>query len=147
MLSRSVLALHLLVFARMTGAKECAVAHSNTDGADDSPAIVAAFTECAQDSVITFAQSNYSVFTPVSLTGLSASPFCAARPGAHQGAENVTVKLEGNLLLPKNITEVQQQVNTTTNQPSSYAVPWFYIFGEEVSIYGSEDKDWGAFHG
>ncbi|KZV87819.1 putative endopolygalacturonase [Exidia glandulosa HHB12029] len=129
MLARVTLPLLLLASARVQ-AKECTVVQAS-DGADDSPAIIDAFTQCAVDSTITFEQKNYSVLTPVSLTGL----------------KNVTVKLNGNLLLPKNITDVQIQVNTTTNQPSSYAVPWFYIFGEDVSIYGSDDKDWGAFHG
>jgi hypothetical protein len=59
----------------------------------------------------------------------------------------VTVHIEGNLLLPNNITAVQHAINTTQNQPSTYATPWFYIHGEEVSIYGSNQSQWGAFHG
>jgi len=29
----------------------------------------------------------------------------------------------------------------------TYATPWFYIHGEEVSIIGSDDVEWGTFHG
>ncbi|KAF5343966.1 hypothetical protein D9756_011438 [Leucocoprinus leucothites] len=29
----------------------------------------------------------------------------------------------------------------------TYATPWFYFEGEEVSIIGSDDPEWGAFHG
>ncbi|EJD50151.1 hypothetical protein AURDEDRAFT_199573 [Auricularia subglabra TFB-10046 SS5] len=122
--------LALLVLATIAAAKECIVAHVDAD-TDAAPAILDAFTECATNGLITFEQKNYTVGTPVSLTGL----------------KNVTVHLTGNLLLPGNISAVQEHVNTTTNQRSSYAVPWFYIFGEDVSIHGSDDKDWGAFHG
>ncbi|KAH7097874.1 pectin lyase fold/virulence factor [Auriculariales sp. MPI-PUGE-AT-0066] len=121
----------VLLATRLVRSKECTVEHSEDDGADDSPAILTAFQDCKLDSVITFEQKNYSALTPISLTDL----------------KNVTVRINGNILLPKNITAVQEAVNTTTNQHSSYAVPWFYFAGEDVSIYGSSKKDWGAFHG
>ncbi|KAF9444955.1 glycoside hydrolase family 28 protein [Macrolepiota fuliginosa MF-IS2] len=112
-----------------TRSAECTVAHSATE--DDSPSILKAFTDCQVDSVITFSKANYSASTPVSLTGL----------------KNVTVHLNGNLLLPQNVSAVQHSINTTLNQPSTYATPWFYIQGEDVSIIGSDDPEWGAFHG
>lgn len=52
---------------------ECTVAHDAAE--DDSPAILKAFTDCQVDSTITFSKANYSVFTPISLTGLSALRF------------------------------------------------------------------------
>ncbi|KXN82448.1 putative exopolygalacturonase C [Leucoagaricus sp. SymC.cos] len=110
---------------------ECTVAHSLDADVDDSSAILKAFMDCQVDSVITFSQANYSAFTPVSLTGL----------------KNVTVHLNGNLLLPQNVSRVQHEINITQNQPSTYATPWFYIQGEDVTIIGSDDAEWGAFHG
>lgn len=29
----------------------------------------------------------------------------------------------------------------------TYAIPWFYIHGSDVTIVGSKDPEWGAFHG
>ncbi|EIN08863.1 pectin lyase-like protein [Punctularia strigosozonata HHB-11173 SS5] len=113
-----------------THAAECVVPH-NENGTDDSPAILEAFTTCAEDSVITFQQKNYSAYTPMSWVNL----------------KNVTINLQGNLLLPKNITAVQIAINETNNQPSTYATPWYYIHGEEVTFKGSNQSQWGAFHG
>jgi hypothetical protein len=59
-----------LALAAVASAKECTVEY--TEGQDDSPAILSAFQECAQDSVITFQQKNYSAYTPVTLSNLSA---------------------------------------------------------------------------
>ena len=60
--------LAVLLFT-LASAKECIVLH--TEGLDDSSNILAAFKECAQDSVITFQQTNYSAYTPVTLSELS----------------------------------------------------------------------------
>ncbi|KAF4586193.1 hypothetical protein EYR38_010467 [Pleurotus pulmonarius] len=111
-------------------AAECTVKHSD-NGTDDSPSILQAFQECAIDSTITFESANYSAHTPVSLTGL----------------RNVTVFLNGNLNLPNNISQVQHEINITQNTPSTYATPWFYIQGSDVQIIGSDDFEWGRFHG
>ncbi|KAG9217737.1 hypothetical protein CCMSSC00406_0003574 [Pleurotus cornucopiae] len=111
-------------------AAECTVKHSD-NGTDDSPSILQAFQECAIDSTITFESANYSAHTPVSLTGL----------------RNVTVFLNGNLNLPNNISQVQHEINVTQNTPSTYATPWFYIEGSDVQIIGSDDFEWGRFHG
>ncbi|KAL0064865.1 hypothetical protein AAF712_008118 [Marasmius tenuissimus] len=111
-------------------AAECMV-ESNNNGQDDSEHILRAFETCKENGIIHFEQRNYSAFTPISLTGL----------------KNVTVHLFGNLNLPNNMTAVQQAINVTKNQPSTYATPWFYFQGEDVSIHGSDDFEWGRFNG
>ncbi|KAL0952793.1 hypothetical protein HGRIS_007018 [Hohenbuehelia grisea] len=128
----SALALLFALFSvvQHTSAAECTVSHSN-NGTDDSPSILQAFQECALNSVITFDRANYSAFTPISLTGL----------------QNVTVRLNGNLLLPNNISRVQHEINVTQNQASTYATPWFYFQGTDVQIIGSNEFEWGQFHG
>ncbi|KDR74055.1 hypothetical protein GALMADRAFT_212234 [Galerina marginata CBS 339.88] len=117
-------------FEKVYGA-ECTVAHSGDDSTDDSSSILKAFTDCASDSVITFQQANYSAYTPVSLTNL----------------KNVTILLNGNLNLPNNISRVQHEINVTLNQPSTYATPWFYIQGTDIQLIGSDEAEWGRFHG
>ncbi|KAG7087713.1 hypothetical protein E1B28_013660 [Marasmius oreades] len=111
-------------------AAECVV-DANNNGADDSEHILQAFDSCKENSVIRFQQTNYSAHTPVSLTGL----------------KNVTIHLDGNLNLPNNISQVQQAINVTKNQPSTYATPWFYFSGEDVSLIGSDNPEWGRFNG
>ncbi|KAJ7938206.1 pectin lyase fold/virulence factor, partial [Mycena leptocephala] len=93
--------------------------------------ILKAFKDCATDSVITFLPANYSAFTPITLAGLN----------------NVVVHLNGNLLLPNNITKIQQEMNVTTNPPNQFATPWFYIYGSNVQLIGSTDFEWGRFYG
>ncbi|KAF7345078.1 Glycoside hydrolase family 28 protein [Mycena venus] len=110
--------------------KHCTVQH-NHNGTDDSAHILKAFKDCATDSVITFLPANYSAYTPITLAGLN----------------NVIIHLNGNLLLPNNITKVQQEINVTTNQPSTYATPWFYFHGSNVQLIGSADFEWGRFYG
>ncbi|KAH8823855.1 putative endopolygalacturonase [Flagelloscypha sp. PMI_526] len=111
--------------------KTCYIPFHPDPKVDDSPSILSTFQKCATNSEIIFARHNYSAYTPISMTGLS----------------NVIVHIEGNLLLPKNQTEVQVKINTTLNQPSTYATPWFYFQGQDITIIGSKDKKWGAFHG
>jgi len=72
MLQRIVLAALLLAVSHRVNAIDCTVAHDETEGADDSPAILAAFTECRKDGHIFFEQKNYTAYTPVSLTNLGA---------------------------------------------------------------------------
>jgi len=75
LLEQETMVLRLLLFLLGTSSiaqvfsEECTVTHSEVE--DDSPAILKAFTDCQVDSVVTFSQVNYSVFTPISLTGLS----------------------------------------------------------------------------
>ncbi|KAK0463055.1 pectin lyase fold/virulence factor [Desarmillaria tabescens] len=111
-------------------AAECTVERSD-NGMDDSAFILKAFADCAEDSVITFTEANYSAYTPMSFTDL----------------RNVTVHLNGNLNLPNNISQVQQAINTTNNPPSTYATPWFYFSGSDVQLIGSESDEWGRFNG
>ncbi|KAJ7229494.1 pectin lyase fold/virulence factor [Mycena rebaudengoi] len=110
--------------------KHCTVQH-NHNGADDSPHILKAFKDCATDSVITFLPANYSAYTPITLAGL----------------KNVVIHLNGYLLLPNNITKVQQEMSVTTNQPNTIATPWFYFHGSNVQLIGSTDFEWGRFYG
>ncbi|KAJ6615428.1 pectin lyase fold/virulence factor [Mycena sp. CBHHK59/15] len=110
--------------------KHCTVQH-NRNGADDTSNILKAFKECSTDSVITFLPANYSAYTPITLAGL----------------DNVIIRLNGNLLLPNNMTKVQNEITVTTNQPSTYATPWFYIHGSNVQLIGSSDFEWGRFYG
>ncbi|CAK5271405.1 unnamed protein product [Mycena citricolor] len=112
------------------GRKHCTVKH-NRDGSDDSPNILAAFAECATNSLITFSRANYSAFTPVALTGL----------------DDVIIHLDGNLLLPSSIPQVQHAINITKNQPSTYATPWFYFHGSNVQLIAADDFAWGRFIG
>ncbi|KAG6865308.1 hypothetical protein C0991_003610 [Blastosporella zonata] len=42
---------------------------------------------------------------------------------------------------------VQAAINVTKNQPSTYATPWFYIHGTDVSLIGSDNFKWGRFNG
>ncbi|KAJ7145795.1 pectin lyase fold/virulence factor [Mycena epipterygia] len=110
--------------------KLCTVKH-NRNGADDSENILKAFKDCSTNSIITFSPANYSAYTPITLAGL----------------DNVIIHLNGNLLLPNNITKVQHEINITTNQPSTYATPWFYFHGSNVQLIGSTDFEWGRFYG
>ncbi|KAJ6526620.1 pectin lyase fold/virulence factor [Mycena vulgaris] len=110
--------------------KHCTVKH-NRNGADDSVNILKAFMDCSTNSIITFLPANYSVYTPITLAGLN----------------NVVIYLNGNLLLPNNITKVQHEINITTNQPSTYATPWFYFHGSNVQLIGSTNFEWGRFYG
>ncbi|KAG6827924.1 hypothetical protein H0H87_003324 [Tephrocybe sp. NHM501043] len=113
--------------------KKCTVKH-NKNGKDDSNNILAAFKECQKDSIIEFQKVEYNAFTPISLTEL----------------DNVIVRFNGNLNLPKDMATVQAAINVTKNQPSvraTYATPWFYIHGTDISIIGSDDFKWGRFNG
>ncbi|TFK37604.1 pectin lyase fold/virulence factor [Crucibulum laeve] len=129
--SKALLLLSALWLLSVAYAAECSVEHADDATKDDSSSILKAFKDCAQDSTITFAQANYSAYTPITLAGL----------------KNVTVLLNGNLNLPNNISRIQHEINITQNQASTYATPWFYIEGTDVRIIGSEDFEWGRFHG
>ncbi|KAJ7793013.1 hypothetical protein B0H14DRAFT_2623284 [Mycena olivaceomarginata] len=131
--------------------KHCTV-QKNRNGADDSANILKAFTDCATNSIITFLPTNYSAFTPITLAGLTD----AVEVDYRTMLDNVVIHLNGNLVLPNNITKVQQEINVTTNQPSTYATPWFYFHGNgtdfslkgnNVQLIGSTDFEWGRFYG
>jgi hypothetical protein len=100
--------------------KHCTV-QKNRNDADDSANILKAFTDCATNSIITFLPTNYSAFTPITLAGLSAFnsfPADAVEVDHRTMLDNVVIHLNGNLVLPNNITKVQQEINVTRNQPS-----------------------------
>ena len=87
--------------------KTCTVKSSG--GKDDSPAIAAAFAQCAKDSTVIFSQGvDYNVLQPIVAKNLS----------------NVTIQMQGNLHLPKNITAVQALVNKTTAATNASALYW-----------------------
>jgi hypothetical protein len=96
--------------------KHCTVQH-NHNGADDSANILKAFKDCATDSVITFLPANYSAFTPITLAGLSTFSLPPLTQTLTR-VDNVVIHLNGNLLLPNNITKIQQEMNVTTNPPN-----------------------------
>jgi hypothetical protein len=51
--------------------KKCVVAHNATQGADDSPAILAAVAECSSNAIIVFDEKyTYNALTPIALRGL-----------------------------------------------------------------------------
>jgi len=117
MLSRSFLFLVGTSLITKVFSAECTVPHLGTE--DDSPTILKAFSDCRVNSVITFSQANYSAFTPISLDGLSNYTVHLSCFSHWQTVlENVTVYLNGNLLLPQNISRVQHEINITNNQPS-----------------------------
>lgn len=49
---------------------ECLVESAGSLTVDDSPAILSTFQRCASNSVIRFQPTNYTVYTPLALTGL-----------------------------------------------------------------------------
>lgn len=67
-----------VAFVTYVQAADCTVSR-NEDGSDDSSAILKAFSDCKEDSTITFQQGNYSVYTPVSLDNLSECYECSRR--------------------------------------------------------------------
>jgi hypothetical protein len=58
---------------------ECIVESADDLGIDDSPAILETFQRCSSNSVIRFLPTNYTVYTPISLTGLRKIHFCYSR--------------------------------------------------------------------
>lgn len=105
--------------------KTCTIASSykSSNGtANDSPAVAAAFASCSQDSVIVFSQGvNYNILTPISAKNLS----------------NVEIKMYGNLHLPKNVSYVQDIVNTSNTLTYSTALYWFVFSGPFIDYLGT----------
>ena len=124
-----LLSLLLPVLALAT-TKQCVVEHTNN--ADDTPSIAKAFASCSKNAEIVFSkQYTYNAYTPISLTNLS----------------HVTIRVEGNINLPNNISYVQHAINISSNLPSSYATPWFYFAGDHVSLIGSTNPSKGWING
>ncbi|KAG8732497.1 hypothetical protein FRC10_000888 [Ceratobasidium sp. 414] len=110
--------------------KTCVVKH--TKNADDSPAILDAFSKCQKNGNVVFSKGvTYNAWTPFAVFNLS----------------NVVVNIDGNIDLPKQVSVVQQKINSTANPPSNYATPWIYIHGDHVQLIGSKSKDGGRFNG
>ncbi|OCT46447.1 Exopolygalacturonase C [Cladophialophora carrionii] len=96
--------------------------------ADDSPAISSAFARCARDSTIVFSKGvDYNVLQPISATNLS----------------NVTIRMQGTLHLPKNITAVQALVNKTTAATNASALYWFTLSGPSIDYVGTSNVSTG----
>ncbi|TEB18255.1 pectin lyase-like protein [Coprinellus micaceus] len=114
-----------------SGSEECVVESANDLAVDDSAAILDAFKRCSSNSTIRFNPTNYTVYTPISLTEL----------------QNVKVLFYGNWLLPQNVTQVQTAINAAQNPKSTYATPWIYISGSDVEIEGASEQEFGGFYG
>ncbi|TEB19473.1 pectin lyase-like protein [Coprinellus micaceus] len=114
-----------------SGSEECVVESANDLAVDDSAAILDVFKRCSSNSTIRFNPTNYTVYTPISLTEL----------------QNVKVLFYGNWLLPQNVTQVQTAINATQNPKSTYATPWIYISGSDVEIEGASEQEFGGFYG
>ena len=106
-----------------SGSEECVVESANDLAVDDSAAILDTFKRCSSDSTIRFNPTNYTVYTPISLTGLSKWIYSIAAhvewpslPSTLIG--NVKVLFYGNWLLPQNVTQVQTAINATQNPKS-----------------------------
>ncbi|KAG8993617.1 hypothetical protein FRB90_000651, partial [Tulasnella sp. 427] len=111
--------------------KTCKVPYVGKDQ-DNSPAILQTFANCSSNAIIEFEEPyTYHAWTPMSWLNLS----------------NVDIHLNGNLDLPSDIPTVQAKINATSNQPSTYATPWFYIQGSNVNLIGSTKKKYGQFQG
>ncbi|TFK29078.1 pectin lyase-like protein [Coprinopsis marcescibilis] len=128
-----ILAGHILsqfTLALATDPQRCVIKRTEDPEVDDSTAILHTVKKCSRNSIIEFTPGNYSLFTPVSFLGL----------------DNVTFLLNGNIILPSNITRVQVEINSTLNQPATYAIPWIYIQGTNVQVIGSESFEFGRFY-
>ncbi|EAU87521.2 hypothetical protein CC1G_11193 [Coprinopsis cinerea okayama7 len=110
--------------------RRCIIPYSRNPNQDDSQSILRTVNRCSTNSIIEFRPANYSVYTPISLLNL----------------RNVKILLNGNIVLPSNITKVQVEINNTLNQPALYATPWIYIQGTNVELVGSSDFKYGRFY-
>ncbi|KAH7911624.1 glycoside hydrolase family 28 protein [Hygrophoropsis aurantiaca] len=86
----------------------------HTDGADDTPGLMAAVSNYASDASIVFqANTTYNVWSPITFPPLT----------------NVEVRVEGNLTYPTSIETVQGRIAFTG--------------GNNVTLRGTTDPDWG----
>lgn len=106
--------------------RRCVVPSSNGQ-ADDSPAISAAFAQCAHNGIVTFSLGvDYNVFAPISATNLS----------------NVKIEMHGNLHLPQNITYMQQIYNQSTTEEDD-DLYWFKLAGPGLHYQGTPNVTTG----
>ncbi|KIJ66606.1 glycoside hydrolase family 28 protein [Hydnomerulius pinastri MD-312] len=92
----------------------------HTDGADDTPALLAAVSGYTSDASIVFqANTTYNVWSPITFPPLT----------------NVEVRIEGNLSYPMSIETVQGY---------NYSGAWIaFSGGNNVTLRGNTDPDWG----
>ncbi|KAF5313038.1 hypothetical protein D9619_002417 [Psilocybe cf. subviscida] len=117
----------LLAFVQMAfGWNTFTVPH--VDGADDTPAFLAALPTYATNSTILFQQGvHYNIFTPIKFPTLN----------------NVEIRIEGNLSYPSDIPTVQAIVGATT-----FPGAWFtFSGGNNVTLRGSTNPNWGWIDG
>jgi polygalacturonase len=97
---------------------------SSNGTADDSPAISAAFAECAKDSTVVFSEGvDYLVLNPISATNLS----------------NVEIRMSGNLHLPQNVTYIQTLYNQTADDTYATSLSWFTFSGPNIDYIGTSN--------
>ena len=110
-----------------SSAQTCTIAsqYASSNGTlDDSPAIAAAFAQCANSGTVVFSEGvDYNVFTPISATNLSGT----------------TIQMYGNLHLPQNVTAVQELFNDTTYASGSTSLYWFVLQGPGIKYVGSSN--------
>jgi polygalacturonase len=108
--------LSLQTLAQSSRPKTCTIEPSK-DEEDSSPAILAAFKNCASNSVVVFKEgADYNIFTPINVPRLT----------------NVEIRMGGNLHLPKDIEKVQSIV-------SNGGKIWIQLFGSNVDYIGSKN--------
>lgn len=111
-----------------TNAKTCVMPKNSTTGGDDTPSILSASTFCLSNSTILFSSGlTYNLLTPLSLTNLN----------------NVKLSFEGNVSLPRNVSQVEAVVKNTKIYPGH----WITIKGKDVTFSGSTCDDGGWFEG
>ncbi|KAF8650280.1 hypothetical protein AX16_005333 [Volvariella volvacea WC 439] len=101
----------------------------HVDGQDDTPALLAALPNYANDSKILFKKGiTYNIFTPITFPVLN----------------NVEIHIEGNLTYPSDIPTVQAIVGSST-----FPGAWFtWTGGRNVTLRGNErDPEWGWIDG
>jgi Glycosyl hydrolases family 28 len=97
---------------------------SSNGTADDSPAIASALAKCSKDAVITFCEGvDYNILNPISAKNLS----------------NVEIQMRGNFHLPKNITAVQNLVNTSNALTYSTTLYWITLAGPSIDYIGTDN--------
>jgi len=113
----------LLAFASVSSAwTTFTVPH--TDGADDTPGLIAAIGNFTSNASIVFQKGvTYNILTPIKFPVFT----------------NVEVSIEGNLTYPTDIPTIQAIVGA-----SSFPGAWFtFSGGTNVTLAGSTDPGWG----
>ncbi|KAF8752871.1 glycosyl hydrolase 28 family [Rhizoctonia solani] len=119
------------VAAAGSSKKTCVVKH--TKNSDDTPAILDAFSKCQKDGNVVFSKGvTYNAWTPFAVYNLS----------------NVIVNIDGNIDLPKQVSVVQQKINSTANpHPLMQPLGSISKVSDRVQLIGSKSKSGGQFNG